>query len=399
MDFSQDRSSARRSPRVSALAAAILAALVAVSVLACGAGSTVAAAGHHKRDHHHRRHVPTNFFGVQPGPTRIDPADAAKIGATGIGTVRIGFSWLWVQPRPGPYNWTRVDQQVGILAAHGVEALPTLTGTPSWVADKPTTAPIGSPQKKRPWKAFVAAAVRRYGPGGAFWRPGLLRNSPFHRVCHCDAPPVPIKSWQVWNEPNLEHYYTPKPSPDAYASLLRITHSAIRTTGIPARVVMAGLSIGGTPEDIDPIPFLNRLYAVDGVKDTFDAVSIHPYARKLSGMRSVLTAVRKVVKNHGDRKTPMYITEVGWGSAAPNEFGTTKGIRGQRRIVERSMKMLLRKRKQWRLKRVYWFFWRDPPKDTGRLPCRICYSAGLLRSDREPKPAYRAFKRIVSPGS
>ena len=93
------------------------------------------------------------------------------------------------------------------------------------------------------------------------------------------------------------------------------------------------------------------------------------------------------------------ITEVGWGSAAPNEFGTTKGIRGQRRIVERSMKMLLRKRKQWHLKRVYWFFWRDPPKDTGRLPCRICYSAGLLRSDREPKPAYRAFKRIVRPGS
>ena len=391
IDSSQDSSTARPSPRVLALAVGTLLAAVAASVLAWGAGSPVAAAGHGGR-----ADVPPKLFGVQPGPTTLDETDAAKIAKTGVRTTRIGLNWLWVQPRPGPFNWTRIDEQVTTLAASGIEAFPTVTGTPSWIAGEPTTPPLGSPDRRKAWKAFVTAAVQRYGRDGTFWRPGPLGTSPFHLECGCDARPVPIKAWQVWNEPNLTHYFTPEPSPAAYASLLRITHSAIRKADREAKVVLAGLSDGGrTEHDVGAIPYLNRLYNIDGVKRTFDAMAIHPYARKVRGMRDVISAIRRAMKIQHDRRTPLYITEIGWGSASPNGFGTTKGIRGQRRIVERSMKMLLHQRKGWRLQRVYWFYWRDPPKSTTGLPCRICYSAGLLRSSREPKPAYRTFKRIA----
>jgi hypothetical protein len=374
-----------------ALAAGMLVAAVALSVLACGAGSPDAA-----QRQNGRTRVPPQLFGVQPGPTTIDATDGAKIASAGVRTVRISLNWLWVQPRPGPFNWSRVDEPVAALAASGVEAFPTLAATPSWVTKKPTTPPIGSQDKKRAWKTFVTAAVRRYGPDGTFWRPGPLGTSPFHLQCGCDAPPVPVTAWQVWNEPNLVHYFTPKPSPPVYASLLKATDSAIRKVDRNADVDMAGLSDGGRmPNDVGATRYLKHLYKVRGVKRHFDAVAIHPYARRVSGMRSVIDRVRSVMKDHHERRTPLIVTEFGWGSAPPNGFGTTKGVRGQRRIVQRSMKMVLHHRKGWRLQHVYWFFWRDPPKSGERLPCRICNSAGLLRSDRTPKPAYRAFKRIA----
>lgn len=388
IDSSQDRSTARRLPRALALAGALLA---AVCVLACGAGAPKAAPGPGPGP---SGPVHSGLFGVQPGPTPIDAADAAMIAKSGVGTVRIGLNWLRVQPRRGPFDWGDIDEQVAALARSGIEALPTLAGTPSWVAAKPTTPPLGK-DKKTAWKAFVTAAVRRYRPAGAFWRPGPLGKSPFHLECQCDARPVPITSWQAWNEPNLAHYFTPAPSPRGYARLLKITHSAIDQADPNAKVVLAGLSDGGTPDDIGAIQFLYRLYNTDGVKKTFDVTSIHPYASHVGGMKDVIHAIRKVMKARHDRKTPLDITEIGWGSAPPNGPRTTRGIRGQRQIVERSMKMLVHHRRKWRLQHVYWFFWRDPPKSTTGLPCQICYSAGLLRSDREPKPAYRAFKRIA----
>jgi len=394
IESSDERSTARLSLRVRALAAASLLAAVAVSVLACGGGSTVAATG---GDAH--TNAGRGLFGVQPGPMPFDGTDAQKMGRTGIGTARVALNWLWVQPRRGPFNWTRIDEQVGPLAATGVAAVPMLAATPRWVTRAPTTPPIGGKERKAAWKTFVTAAVRRYGPGGTYWRAVPGGTSVFHTQCGCDAPAVPITEWQVWNEPNLTHYFTPQPSPAVYARLLRVTRSAIRDADRDAEVVMAGLSDGGrTEHDIGAAPYLKRLYRIRGAKRSFDAVAIHPYGRRVSGVRSVIDGIRDVMEHRHDRRTPLWVTEIGWGSDPPNGFGTTKGVRGQRRIVKKAMRMFLHRRKAWHLQRVYWFYWRDPPRSDERLPCRICFSAGLLRSNREPKPAYRVFKRYAHRG-
>jgi polysaccharide biosynthesis protein PslG len=390
MHSSHDRPTGTSSLRALAFVAAILAGALAVAVFASGPGSASAASRHGA----HIK-VPARFFGVQPGPTSIDSQDAAKIARTGVRTVRIGLNWLWVQPRPGPFNWSRVDEQIATLAASGVQALPTLAGSPTWVTDKPTTPPVGSSDKRLRWKTFVTATARRYGPDGTFWRPGPGGESPFHLLCHCRAAAVPITTWQVWNEPNLTHYFTPKPSAPAYATLLRATHTALREVDRKARVIMAGLSDGGTSEDVPAVTYLHLLYNVPRVKKTFDAAAVHPYAREVKGMKGVIKAIRKTMRLHHDGKTPLYISEIGWGSAHPNDAGTTKGIRGQRDILKESMRVLAEKRTEWHLRRVYWFFWRDPSKNVESLPCRICYSAGLLKHDGEAKPAYRSFKRIA----
>ena len=65
----------------------------------------------------------------------------------------------------------------------------------------------------------------RYGPDGSYW-------SGEYREQYPDAAPMPIDSWQIWNEPNLSKYFAPQPSAPEYARLVQISADAI-TAGIP----------------------------------------------------------------------------------------------------------------------------------------------------------------------
>ena len=385
--------------RTLALAAGILLAVAALWLLVLGSGSTQAAPRHH---HHHRHHhhrapppIPKDFLGVLSGPTPFDSTDAAQIARTKIRTVRISLQWYRVQPRPGAFHWT-TDTMVGRLAAKGISVLPTLSGTPSWIADKTTTAPVANTAAKVGWQAFVTATVRRYGPGGTFWASGPTGGkSPFHTLCGCNAPPIPITAWQIWNEPNLQHYFTPRPSPNAYGKLVKASRLAIQAVDSEAKVVLAGLSDNGESRNPGAAPFLKKLYHVPGIKSSFDAVAVHPYARNIRNLRAIMTRVRKVMKQRHDARTPLWVTEIGWGSGHPDRYGHNKGLRGQRKILQQSMKLFASKRKTWRVAHVYWFFWRDPPQSSSHNACSFCESAGLLKNDRRPKPAYKAYESLL----
>ena len=68
----------------------------------------------------------------------------------------------------------------------------------------------------------MTALVARYGPAGTLWaeRP--------------DLPRLPIRAWQVWNEPNLTRYWSQQPFARSYVTLLRAAHAAVRAAD-PAR--------------------------------------------------------------------------------------------------------------------------------------------------------------------
>ena len=49
------------------------------------------------------------------------------------------------------------------------------------------------------------------------------------------------------------------------------------------------------------------------------------------------------------------------------------------------------------MQRLFWFLWRDPHRGPRtRALCSICGTAGLLRYDRTPKPAYTAFRGFTA---
>jgi hypothetical protein len=138
--------------------------------------------------------------------------------------------------------------------------------------------------------------------------------------------------------------------------------------------------------------YLDRLYRRPGIKRRFDAVALHPYAPDVKHVMLQIKRVRRVMREHGDGGSGIWITELGWGSDPPDRFEVNAGIRGQKRKLERVLPRLIRERHRWHLKHVLWFDWRDPLPGQGR--CSFCDSAGLFWHNETPKPAWRAFKRV-----
>jgi GH35 family endo-1,4-beta-xylanase len=368
---------------LSRAAIAVTAAAVALILAGCGSSSSTS-----------KPAVPKHFFGVDPG-VAPDAQDFKQMAETGVETVRMGLSWSAVQPQPGPYNWRLPDAVVSGLAANGIEFLPVLASTPGWVATPPTTPPLASSQDKEGWTQFLKAAVARYGPGGSFWESaGDGGPSPFHALCHCDAQPMPITSWQVWNEPSLTHYFIASSPVESYAELLQISHDAITSVDPQAQIVLAGVPGFAKKGGLNAWKFLDELVHIPGAGSDFDVVALHPYSRNINQLEFEIKKMRAVMEKNGDAAMPLWITELGWGSNPPDRFGFNKGVEGQKQLLTQAYSLLLREHTAWRLDRVYWFEWRDPPP-SAEVGCSFCTSAGLLRNDRQPKPAYEAFKNFT----
>jgi hypothetical protein len=314
--------------------------------------------------------------------------DAEYMRAGRIGSVRLAVPWNGVQPTAnGGYQWDGIDQAVAVAARGGLEVLPFIYGTPRWLARKPTTLPVAG-RARAAWLDFVRAAVERYGPGGAFWAeraPGVVKYEP------AVPNPLPIRTWQVWNEANFFYFAFPV-SPSRYAKLLQLTHGAIKRADPGARVVLSGLF--GDPDPRGPrgmaaVDFLDALYRVRGIKSKFDAVALHPYAVDAAELEAMTEEMRAVVRDNRDPGAGLYITEMGWGSQ--NNFQQVafeQGPGGQVRQLRDSYRYLIANRRRLNLKGTYWFSWKDV---TGS--CNFCDSTGLFRQGPrfKPKPAWHAF--------
>ena len=234
--------------------------------------------------------------------------------------------------------------------------------------------------------------MTRYGPGGTYWA------NKYRQDYGPSATPLPIQSWQVWNEPNLKKYFSPGSTssspPKNTLELLAISHDAIKARDAQARVVLAGMPSYG---DVTAWRFLNNLYGVAGVKADFDAAALHPYGCDLDQTREAINRFSTSMKNHGDRATPLWLTEFAWGSGEPDQFCKNKGLTGQRNLLISSFNLILQNRRHWNVQRLFWFLWRDPEAGSPYASyCSICGTAGLLRYDRTAKPAYTSFRSYTA---
>ena len=332
------------------------------------------------------RALPASFFGIDP-QAAITDADAAYMSAGGIGSVRIPVSWAGIEPSEGAYEWSALDTTIATVARGGLSTLPVLYGTPGWLERRQTTLPVGDRVERDAWIGFVRAIVERYGPKGVFWQEhGPLSPEPL--------PQRAVRIWQVWNEANF-HYFTFPVSPRRYARLLKITAPAIRRVDPGAKVLLSGL-FGkpgqGARTGMSAAKFLSALYRTRGLARTFDAVALHPYAANFRSLKRIVGELHRVMVKHHDR-SPLYITEIGWGSQNdPQVIAFEKGLGGQARELRRAYGYLLHQRHRLRLRGVYWFAWKDLSGS-----CSFCDSVGLFRGGAgfRPKPAWKAFVKIT----
>jgi hypothetical protein len=326
--------------------------------------------------------LPPTFFGTMANGALDDPAvldaEGALMARDGLGTIRLPVEWAMLQPEAGaPPDLTSLDARIAAAARHRLDVLPIVLRTPPWAATDPLHA-ASAPRRVDDYTAFLRVLIARYGGQGSFWaeRP--------------DLPRMPIRAWQIYNEPNLENNWSAQPFARPYTRVLCGAYKAIHAADPAAKVVMAGL-----PND--SWRALERLERA-GVHGCFDVAAVHPYSGRPENSLKITRLNRRVLDRHGDRRKPLWITELTW----PSALGKTKNIRGwettaagQAKRLRAGYRLYIRNARRLRLQRIYWYTWatRD-----GGSPSSFEWS-GLRRVGADgqitDKPAMRALRDVI----
>jgi hypothetical protein len=363
--------------------------VIVVSLLGINASSASAA-----------KPVPSSFVGVvADGPLLTDPnvnytKQLDTMVAGGVQTLRTSFNWSGVQRYHSfdqvppdmrdrfrdengvPTDYTSTDRLVSTAAARHMVVLPVLITAPGWAARSPGHL-ASPPSDFGAYARFAAALVRRYGPAGSFWR-----ENP-------KLPKLPIRYWQIWNEPSFQQFWSDSPWAPDYVKLLKRAYKAIHQADAGAKVVLAGLPNQSWTS-------IAKVYKAGG-HGHFDVAAFHPFTDKVSGVRTILQRDRQVMAAHGDRRKPLMVTELSWTAAKGKThitYGNEQTEKGQAQRLTTAYRMLARLRKRLRIERVYWYTWASYDKD-------FFYPfdwAGLIKVKGKGytrKPALRAFQKVA----
>jgi hypothetical protein len=330
---------------------------------------------------------PHPFYGVS-SQTALSSGDYKKMGKAHIGTLRAILLWSGANPtQNGAYAWSGFDTIVADAARQHIRVLPFIYGTPDWAARGLDNRKCGACTAYAPrhraalaaWKAFVGAAVARYGSGGAFWAE------------HPELPSMPIRAWQIWNEQNSKTFYRPKPSTKGYAKVLHSAASAVRANDRRADVIVGGMAeLAGSHKAVRGHEYLHDLYNRRGIKHDFDGIAVHPYGAKASAVETQAQLFVSEARDAHDKHVGLWVTETGWSSAngsSPLEVGK----KGQAQRLKEAYRWFAKQRNRLHVKTVVWFSWRDSPQSI----CAWCAKSGLLKKSGSPKPAYRMMKRVA----
>ncbi|WP_112874145.1 cellulase family glycosylhydrolase [Paracoccus endophyticus] len=301
-------------------------------------------------------------------------AELADYAAMGVRWLRTDLNWGSVQKDgPDSFDWTEMDRIVDLAAAVGIGLLPVVGSAPEWAWSDPEGP--SPPRDPAEFARFVAAAVDRYAPRG-------------------------ISTWEIWNEPNLDGPFPPRPDAAAYAALLKAAAPAIRAADPDATIILGGLAAvtdtDSAGEAIAAVEFLEAVYA-QGAGGSFDAVGFHPYtgedlpdlAARGNSWRLMAGPIRDIMVAQGDAAKPIWITEYG---APTNE--ADGGVSEARQAELLTAGVAVARATPW-LGPLFWYSYRDLGDD----PTYPEDWFGLMDGAGRAKPARAALERAVRPAA
>ncbi|MCB9978426.1 MAG: beta-galactosidase [Rhodospirillales bacterium] len=338
------------------------------------------------------RAEPSNFLGTNilwdnGDPVKLD-SSFRRMKALGMKNARVDWEWRVVESQKGSYDWTALDRLVSLAHENGVNLLPIVHYAPDWAlvsGQKPEGTYQMAPRRDafQAYADFVAASVRRYGPGG-------------------DAPVAftPITAWQTWNEPNGKEFWGPAPDPAAFAELMETTARTLAFARSRIKIVHAGLS------KADHVFLWSAWEADKNYGRTFDILAVHPYFfNPRGGVRSpdamdkdrADVAALGFVGNPDDvgylgkvfnlqlfltlkgTPKPIWITEIGFMAGSGNPWAVSERTQTDlardtlayimSRLTDRPFEIGKRADLAANVQRVYWFTLDDYgfPNDTGNF--------------------------------
>ena len=272
-------------------------------------------------------------------------AHLREIEAGGLSFVRANVDWGQFEPTPPVggehrFDFSGTDAWVEALARRRLrwEAIGIGASTPAWAADQSAVA-AGCGGRAPPadpdlLAAMLAAVAERYGAGGTFWRD------------HPELPELPIRNYEVWNEPNHGAFWCPVPDPARFASFLAASSDAVRGADPRARIVLGGLAPFHATESAGPgvaakadVPsFLEALASAEPrLTEAIDAIGVHTYGDP-SLIANDLAWFRASIDRAGFEGLPMRHNEVGWPTLGGTDpVGEEERTDFMREIASRSV--------------------------------------------------------------
>jgi polysaccharide biosynthesis protein PslG len=308
--------------------------------------------------------------GQQPG-IAFEPAakrnhDLDVIAAAGMTWVRADFYWSVIQAAGrSSFAWGPVDAFVQAATARHLNVLALVAYSPTWA--RSSTSDMAPPKDPHDYATFVHAAAQRYGPIG-------------------------VHAWEIWNEPNLSRFWSPKADPAAYTALLKLAYPAIKSADPKATVVSAGLSPSlNSARDLSPLTFLADVYEHGG-KGSFDAVGYHPYSYPNAPM---FKASWNTFYRTPDFHTVMTFFGDGAKKVWGTEVGYPTGTSSQAVSDQRQASNLVAAIKQWRA----WTFTGPlivfTVRDASNNASSVDDNMGMLRVNGVAKPSFAAIRRAL----
>jgi hypothetical protein len=342
------------------------------------------------------RKVPRGFFGVnyageiEGASTNLQAQQWDRLAKAGVESARVVFNWDLTENHPGVYKWKRIDNAVRFASQRRIQVLPTVLNAPPWARQYPDVIP-SPPKDPADYTRFLRKLIGRYGPDGRFWK----RNP--------GVPKKPIRTWQIWNEIDLQFQWYREGSwkarhARAYARLLKASYKAVKAADPKAKVVLSALAI-------DSWRILDELYDRAPIEGYFDIAALQPQAGSPGFLPTVIKRFRSTLNQHGDKEIPIWGTEMAQPACLPADcrLGYATGYmdnyatndRGMADHLKAGYNKLARKsfRESNKLQRVYWF----TAVSKYRGGFEYDYSGLLWQHNGivEPKPAFRAYREVA----
>jgi hypothetical protein len=365
--------------------------ICALALLTLGVGATKASA-----------RVAQGFAGVDvdspiwPTARGVSPRPLLdQMVASGVETIRVQIDWASIEPYSSwsdvpaarrseftnvaglPLYLHALDGFIGEAADRGLSILPLVANAPGWDAvPQSGTIYAHTPRDPTPYGFFLDGLIQRYGPHGTFWR-GRARK-------------MTLRTWEVWNEPNLKSYWDDAPFASSYVLLLKVAHDAIKRADPGATVVLGGLAN-------DSWNALAAILRAPGAVRLFDVAGIHPYTRQPAGVLTILERVRQILDAAGAPNKPIVVDEFGWTSSlghSPNAFGIETTPVGQARNLDQAINELVGARRRLHLSGFDYYDWAGHEYN-GAYEFQF---SGLYRFNGHffvAKPAHAVFQRDV----
>ena len=303
-----------------------------------------------------------------------DPASVAKqfelMEQMHVSMVRVDFDWSAIEGERGRYDWSYPDRIVAQAEARGMQVLALLTYTPNW-ARPPDTTSHAPPLQVGDFAGFARAAAARYAPRG-------------------------VHNWEIWNEPNISDFWSPRPDVDAYGALFLAAAAAIRDVDGDATVITGGLTRGTDTADgrrVSQSTFLDGLYR-NGAARAADAIAIHPYSfpalptdPNVVGGFADLPQLHAQTQREGDPDKKIWVTEFG---APTGTAADAMSERDQAATLLESLRMA----QDWDWAGPLIFY---ELRDSGTDPADLEDNFGVVRADLSPKEAATALMNDEAP--